>query len=619
VARALALVAAVLALTLGGASAARADAPAPGASLGLGRPHTIGWDSYSLRIDGNRLVVWSGEFHYFRLPSPSLWPDVLQKIKADGFNTVQLYFSWAYHSPKQGVYDFSGIRDIDKLLDDAEDAGLYVLARPGPYINAETDAGGLPDWILADNPLRTHAPCTEACPGYGSYLSQAEDWLHRVDAIVAKHQLTTGGGSVIGYQIENELQETGTDRYMADLAAQVRRDGISVPLYFNDPGIAGRFVPSGAGGSGGDRAAWNDLYGYDDYPNGFFCTNPTQWSPAPDRESAFRVFDTNTPIFSPEFQGGSIDLWGGSGYDNCRRMTGPDFERVFEQTNFANGLTMESNYMTYGGTSWGYLPSPGIVYTSYDYGAAITEGRQLTAKYNAQKEIGYFLGSVAPLSQTDAAPPVTAANVSPPDATACSNGTGGPALTDCGAIKVYHRVNPTTGTGLYFARHNESRSTVDSTFNVPISTPDGAYTVPQHGTLELNGRDMKTIVADDDLDSAATPQQPRLHDVEPDDRPDDQRPGRRAALGARGPERRDRPALRLTTHCEHAERHGAGDPVERGDRRPGDRREPHRPLRRPHLRRRCDAAAAAAVGRRPDGAGVLAPGHAAGLCPRVGP
>ena len=501
-----ALLAACLALGFATTGAARA-AEVSGGPLGLGRAHAITWDKYSLKIDGRRLFVWSGEFHYWRLPSPSLWRDVLQKIKAAGFDTVQLYFDWGYHSPKQGVYDFNGIRNIDRLLNMAADAGLYVLARPGPYINAETDAGGFPDWLLTDAPLRTDSPCTRACPSYGSYLSQALDWLHRIDRILARHQLTNGTGPIIGYQVENELQEPNTNQHMADLAGQIRSDGITVPVYVNDPGLNGNWVPSSAGGTGGNRVPWNDLYGYDDYPQGFSCTNPTQWSPAPDRESTFRGYDTSTPIFSPEFGGGSVDTWGGSGYDNCRQLTGPAYERVFEQTNFANGMTMESNYMTYGGTSWGWLPTS-FVYTSYDYGAMLTEGRQLTSKYYAQKQIGYFLDSVASLPQTDVGSPVAATNVSPPDQTSCANGTtpSAPTLTNCGAITVYHRVNRVTNTNFYFARHSESRSTTDSTFAFPITTPDGSYTIPQNATMELAGRDMKTIVADYNLDSSGRPQ-----------------------------------------------------------------------------------------------------------------
>src|SRR3954470_6142268 len=122
-------------------------------------PHTVTYDNYSFSIDGQRTYIWSGEFHYFRLPSPDAWRDALQKMKAAGYNATSIYFDWAYHSPKQGVYDFTGVRDVDKLLDIAQETGLYVIARPGPYINAETSAGGFPGWLTTQaGRARSDAP-----------------------------------------------------------------------------------------------------------------------------------------------------------------------------------------------------------------------------------------------------------------------------------------------------------------------------------------------------------------------------------------------------------------------------------------------------------------------------
>ena len=71
--------------------------------------HTVTYDGYSFLVDGKRTYLWSGEFHYFRLPSPSLWLDIFQKMKAAGFNATSLYFDWGYHSPAPGVYDFTGV------------------------------------------------------------------------------------------------------------------------------------------------------------------------------------------------------------------------------------------------------------------------------------------------------------------------------------------------------------------------------------------------------------------------------------------------------------------------------------------------------------------------------
>ena len=203
--------------------AAAATTPTAGA-------HTVTYDGYSFKVDGRRTYLWSGEFHYFRLPSPGLWRDIFQKMKAAGFNTTSLYFDWGYHSPRPGVYDFSGVRDVDKLLDMAQEAGLYVIARPAPYINAEVDSGGLPGWLTtkAEN-NRSDDPRFER---------YADEWLTRIDHILARHQLTNGTGSVIAYQVENEYYNgsaAGRD-YMKHLEDKARADGITVPLTGNNNG-----------------------------------------------------------------------------------------------------------------------------------------------------------------------------------------------------------------------------------------------------------------------------------------------------------------------------------------------------------------------------------------------
>src|SRR5919198_5807064 len=127
--------AAVLAVTL--AAAMIPTPPAAAAPPSAPATHTVGYDHYSVTVDGKRIYLWSGEFHYWRLPSPDLWRDVLQKMKAAGFNAASIYFDWGYHSPAPGVYDFGGVRDVARLLRIAERLGIYVIARPGPYINAE--------------------------------------------------------------------------------------------------------------------------------------------------------------------------------------------------------------------------------------------------------------------------------------------------------------------------------------------------------------------------------------------------------------------------------------------------------------------------------------------------
>jgi beta-galactosidase GanA len=459
------------------------SAPArPARGHGARASHTITYDKYSLMIDGKRTFIWSGEFEYWRLPSPSLWLDILQKMKAEGYNTVTIYFDWAYHSPKSGVYDFSGVRDVDKLLDLAAQVGLYVIARPGPYINAETSAGGLPGWLTTQaGRARTNAP---------DYEAAADDWLSHIDAILKNHQLTNGTGTVILYQIENELASTGSGEfdYMQHLYDKVRSDGITVPIFHNDKGRNGIWVPAGANVAGTVTGP-NDLYAFDGYPGGTCHTDATPGSPsaAPDwgiwgsgGATGGSSASPNTPGFVAEFGGGWFDYWGSQGtYDCMAQREGPGYERVFYGTNIANRLTLENFYMTFGGTSWGWLPAP-VVYTSYDYGAAINEARQLRPKASTMKELGLFLQSVAPvITKVDQGAPVTPSSP---------------------AIKVYDDVNNDTGTHFYFAVHNPSSATTDDSFTFPISTSDGDYTVPQQGTLAINGQDAKTLVADYDMD-----------------------------------------------------------------------------------------------------------------------
>lgn len=118
----------------------------------------VTWDEDSLYIHGERVVIFSGEVHPFRLPVPSLYLDVFQKIKALGFNMVSFYIDWALLEGKPGHFRADGIFDLEPFFDAATQAGIYLLARPGPYINAEASGGGFPGWLArVKGILRTNA------------------------------------------------------------------------------------------------------------------------------------------------------------------------------------------------------------------------------------------------------------------------------------------------------------------------------------------------------------------------------------------------------------------------------------------------------------------------------
>ncbi|MGW0880578.1 beta-galactosidase [Streptomyces sp. NPDC002671] len=449
---------AALGLALGGSNGSGATSayaahsvptgPAPAPPSADGERHTIGYDRYSLLVDGKRLVVWSGELHPFRLPSPSLWRDVLQKMRAHGYNAVSIYVAWNYHSPAPGRYDFTGVRDLDLFLRMAAETGLYVILRPGPYINAEVDGGGFPGWLTA-----TKGSARTADP---TYLSYADEWLTQVNRIVRRHLYTRGTGTVLLYQTENEYDAHVTEatgrEYMSHLYRKVRADGIDVPLFHNDKGRNGYWTP-GSFDTGRDQGSW--LYGFDGYPS------PTQVPPdwghfGTGGATGGATASPRTPGFVPEFGGGWFDPWGGAwfdgkGYAESRRTRDAAYERRFYLTNLANGITLHNVYMTFGGTSWGWLPAP-VVYTSYDYGAAIDEARNVTEKIAPMHQLGHLLQRVPDFAKLDRAADVKA-----------------------DGLKVYHLTNPDTGAHVYVARNDGAEPV---TAGLPTEAGDLRVTVP---------------------------------------------------------------------------------------------------------------------------------------------
>ncbi len=463
-----------VALLASTAATAQVAAPAPRTTAAA--QSRVTFDERSFIIDGKPTLIWSSEFHPFRLPSPDLWRDILQKMKASGFNAVAIYFDWGYHSPKQGVYDFTGIRDMDRVLDMAKEEGLYVITRAGPYVNAELSRGGFPGWLVNQRGrARSDDP---------EYMAAADEWLTRINAIIARHQLNDGRGTVILHQIENELALTtpSQSRYMQHLYDKARADGITVPIFHNDQGRNGYWVPKSSTVPLTVPGP-QELYAFDGYP-GATCTvhnKVTKGAPAPDwglyGEGARGGASASpkTPGFIAEFGGGWFDYWGSNGMYPCNAIQrGVGYQRVFYGTNIANGIAAQSFYMGYGGTSWGWLPAP-VVYTSYDYGSAISEPRVLRDKALELKQLGQFATGVADLAKLVKAPPVT---VSAAD------------------VQVYHDRNPDTDARLLFVAHKPSTSGGDKSFTITADLPDGRYSFAS----ELHGLDAKLLLAGYDLE-----------------------------------------------------------------------------------------------------------------------
>lgn len=204
-------------------------------------------------------MLFSGEFHPFRLPAPDLWLDVLQKIKSTGFKGVSFYANCALLEGNPGHIITDGIWNLEKLLQAATEAVIYLIARPGPYINAETTAGGIPAWALRNGAMiRSDDP---------EYLNMTNLCISTIAKAIEKAQITHGG-PVTMVQPENEYTTwPGHDDFpsrmnrqaMEYAEKQLIEAGVTVPLIVNDNEVKGYWAP----GSGRGAA---DIYGIYAHP-----------------------------------------------------------------------------------------------------------------------------------------------------------------------------------------------------------------------------------------------------------------------------------------------------------------------------------------------------------------
>ncbi|KAK1655965.1 family 35 glycosyl hydrolase [Colletotrichum phormii] len=430
----------------------------------------VTWDEHSLFVRGERVMILSGEIHPFRLPVRSLYLDVFQKVKALGLNTVSFYLDWALLEGKAGDFTAEGVFDLQPFFDAATKAGIYLIARPGPYINAEVSGGGFPGWLARlKAKLRTSDP---------EFLSATDNYMAKVCGIIAKAQITNGG-PVILLQPENEYTnfDTGSSPdgpYFQYVIDQARKAGVVVPLISNDARPAGHNAP-------GTGVGAVDIYGHDGYPLGFDCANPNTWpdNKLPTNYHALHLQQSpSTPYSILEFQGGSFDPYAGPGFEKCAALLNHEFERVFYKNNFGAGVTIYNLYMIFGGTNWGNLGHPGG-YTSYDYGAAITEERSVSReKYSELKLEAQFM-KVSPSYLT-----TTPANLTVGVYSATPDITVTPLLGN--------------GTGSFFVvRHSNYSSVATTDYTLRLPTSQGTITIPQsRDLLQLTRRDSKIVVTD---------------------------------------------------------------------------------------------------------------------------
>ncbi|XP_012790120.2 beta-galactosidase-1-like protein isoform X2 [Sorex araneus] len=329
------------------------------------RSFQVDWEYDRFLLDGTPFRYVSGSLHYFRVPRV-LWADRLYKMRMSGLNAVQFYVPWNYHEPQPGVYNFEGSRDLIAFLKEASLANLLVILRPGPYICAEWEMGGLPAWLLREPNirLRTSDPV---------FLEAVDSWF-KVLLPKIYPWLYHNGGNIISIQVENEYGSFGVcdTKYMKHLAGLFRAIlGKEIVLFTTD------------GPEGLKCGSLQGLYTTVDFGPGL----PSQADNITRIFSLLRKYQPHGPLVNSEYYTGWLDYWG----QNHSTRSIPAVTRGLEKM-LRMGASVNM-YMFHGGTNFGYwngadeksrfLP----ITTSYDYDAPISEAGDPTPKLFAIRKV----------------------------------------------------------------------------------------------------------------------------------------------------------------------------------------------------------------------------------------
>ena len=332
---------------------------APTVVLGLPKErHTIRVKGNQFLLDGKPLQIISGEMHYARIPR-AYWRDRLQKARAMGLNTISTYVFWNLHEPRPGVYDFSGQLDVAEFIREAQQEGLHVILRPGPYVCSEWDLGGFPPWLLAD-------PKIELRGNQEDFLQPVAKWLKRLGQELAPLQITRGG-PIIAVQVENEYGSFGDDatymRRVRDLILAAGFDGAVLYTADGPAELRQGTLPSLPAvvnfGPGEAQLAFNALH----------------------------AFRPNGPMMSGEYWDGWFDHWG-----EPHNVTGVKEPAQELEWMLSRGYSVNL-YMFEGGASFGFMAGAnyGRAYqpdtTSYDYDAPLDEAGRPTPKFFAFRDV----------------------------------------------------------------------------------------------------------------------------------------------------------------------------------------------------------------------------------------
>lgn len=309
-------------------------------------------------LNGEPFRILSGAIHYFRV-HPDQWQDRIHKARLMGLNTIETYVPWNEHSPTPGSFITDGGLDLGRFLDLVQAEGMQAIVRPGPYICAEWDNGGLPAWLFTEPGIGVRS----SEPGY---LAAVDTFMAELLPIVVERQITRGG-PVILLQIENEYGAYGNDKaYLQHLVDCAKRAGVDVPLFTCDQPF-GTMIEDGS------------LPG--------LHKTATFGSRAPERLSFLRERQPEGPLMCAEFWNGWFDNWGTHHHTTDAAASASELDALL-------GAGASVNiYMFHGGTNFGFtngandkgIYEPTI--TSYDYDAPLTEDGHPTDKYFAFRDV----------------------------------------------------------------------------------------------------------------------------------------------------------------------------------------------------------------------------------------
>lgn len=309
-------------------------------------------DDSTFLLNGKPFVIKAAEVHYPRIPRP-YWEHRIKMCKALGMNTLCLYVFWNIHEPEEGKFDFTGNNDIAEFCRLAQKHGMYVIVRPGPYVCAEWEMGGLPWWLLKKKDIRLR----ERDP---YFMERVIAFEFKVAEQLAP--LTIGhGGPIIMMQVENEYGSYGVDKeYVGDIRDILRIGyGTNVKLFQCD---------------------WSSNFHLNGLDDLLWTINFGTGSDIDKEFARLKQMRPNTPLMCSEFWSGWFDKWG------ARHETRPAADMVDGIDQMLQRGISFSLYMTHGGTSFGHWAganSPGFApdVTSYDYDAPINEQGLPTEKF----------------------------------------------------------------------------------------------------------------------------------------------------------------------------------------------------------------------------------------------